>query len=45
MKIDCHQHFWKYTWEEYGWMGEEMRRVRRDFLPTHLQREISACGY
>ena len=44
MKIDCHQHFWKYTREEYGWMGEEMRRVRRDFLPTHLQREISAVG-
>ena len=33
MKIDSHQHFWQYNPEDYGWMGEEMDRVRRDFLP------------
>ena len=44
MKIDSHQHFWKYNPEDFGWMGEEMNRVRRDFLPDHLQPEISAVG-
>ncbi len=44
MKIDSHQHFWQYNPEDYGWMGEEMDRVRRDFLPDHLEREISAVG-
>ncbi len=44
MKIDSHQHFWKYNREDYGWMGEEMHSVRRDFLPAHLQQEISAVG-
>ncbi len=44
MKIDSHQHFWKYNPEDFGWMGEAMNRVRRDFLPDHLQQEISAVG-
>ena len=36
MRIDAHQHFWKYTPEEYGWITEEMAGLRRDFLPDDL---------
>ncbi|MCF7854932.1 MAG: amidohydrolase family protein [Candidatus Pacebacteria bacterium] len=38
MIIDAHHHFWMYNPEEYGWIGENMGTLRRDFLPPHLQR-------
>jgi L-fuconolactonase len=37
MRIDAHQHFWRYTEDEYGWIGPEMAALRRDFLPRDLQ--------
>jgi len=36
MKIDAHQHFWKYSVEEYDWLDESMAHLQRDFLPTDL---------
>lgn len=36
MKIDAHHHFWRYTTEEYGWIDDAMRVIRRDFLPADL---------
>ncbi|MFT3784325.1 MAG: amidohydrolase family protein [Nibricoccus sp.] len=36
MKIDAHHHFWSYNTEEYGWIDEAMRVIRRDFLPADL---------
>ncbi len=36
MRIDAHQHFWRYSPEEYGWIDEPMRAIRRDFLPPDL---------
>ena len=44
MRIDAHQHFWKYQPTEFDWIGEGMEAIRRDFLPADLQREISAAG-
>lgn len=44
MKIDSHHHFWKYNEKEYGWMDERMARIRRDFLPADLKREIDRAG-
>lgn len=44
MKIDSHHHFWKYNEKEYGWMDERMARIRRDFLPADLKREIDLAG-
>ena len=44
MKIDAHHHFWKYSPEDYGWIGEDKAVIRRDFLPPHLREEISAVG-
>jgi len=37
MRIDAHQHFWKYNSKEYPWIGED--RIRRDFLPPELAAE------
>jgi L-fuconolactonase len=42
MKIDAHQHFWQYDSEHYGWISEEMRRIRRDFMPEDLQPVLAA---
>ncbi len=41
MRIDAHQHFWRYAPELYGWMTEEMRVIRRDFLPADLGHHLA----
>ena len=43
-RIDAHHHFWHYDPAEYGWIGDEMAAIRRDFLPADLKREIDAAG-
>lgn len=42
--IDSHQHLWKYTSEEYGWITSEMEVLQRDFLPEDLHVELTAAG-
>jgi len=44
VKIDAHHHLWKYNVQDYGWMGEGMSAIRRDFLPRDLKAEIDAAG-
>lgn len=40
VRIDAHQHFWKYNKEEYGWIDDSMSILRRDFLPQDLVLEL-----
>ena len=40
MRIDSHQHFWNYSVEEYDWIDDSMKVLRRDFLPPHLKEEF-----
>jgi L-fuconolactonase len=44
MRIDTHQHFWKYNDREYGWMTGAMEKLRRDYLPLDLLPLTSAAG-
>jgi L-fuconolactonase len=44
MKIDAHQHFWKYTPAEYGWISDDMAVLRRDHLPAEFERLAAAVG-
>jgi L-fuconolactonase len=44
MRIDAHQHFWRYDAEAYAWITDEMSVLRRDFLPADLLPELSANG-
>ncbi|HYE56779.1 MAG TPA: amidohydrolase family protein [Chitinophagaceae bacterium] len=37
MKIDAHQHFWKYDPIRDSWITEAMEVIRRNFLPQDLQ--------
>ncbi|HLH36546.1 MAG TPA: amidohydrolase family protein [Alloacidobacterium sp.] len=43
-RVDAHQHFWRYTPDEYSWINEKMQVLRRDFLPAHLAGEITTAG-
>ncbi len=42
--IDSHHHFWHYNTDDYGWIGDDMAALRRDFLPADLKSEIEAAG-
>lgn len=44
MRIDAHHHFWRYTEEEFAWIGEDMARIRRDFLPEDLDPALDEAG-
>ena len=43
-RIDAHQHFWRYTAAEYGWIDDSMAALRRDFLPAELRREMDGAA-
>jgi len=42
-RIDAHHHLWRYSREEYGWIGTGMENIARDFLPADLQTEMTQC--
>jgi L-fuconolactonase len=44
MKIDAHQHFWRFAPETHGWITERMGVLKRDFLPSDLEAERIASG-
>lgn len=44
MKIDSHHHFWDFSVEEYGWIGEGMDVLKKDFGPGDLEPEIKQAG-
>jgi L-fuconolactonase len=44
MKIDSHQHFWKYNPARDLWITDAMSVLKRDFLPEDLARECQPNG-
>ena len=44
MRLDAHQHFWKYDPPEFSWVTDDMSVLRRDFAPDELARELAANG-
>lgn len=44
LRIDAHQHFWRYSTLEYAWINQEMAAIRRDFLPDALAPLLAAAG-
>jgi len=45
IKIDSHQHFWFFNEREYGWMGENMKVLKKDHLPNDLAEEQKKIGF
>ncbi len=44
MKLDSHQHFWRYDAAQYPWMTEPLAALRRDYLPPDLAKERAKVG-
>jgi L-fuconolactonase len=45
MRIDAHQHFWRYRAETHGWISDSMAGLRRDFLPADLEPLLRGQGF
>jgi L-fuconolactonase len=45
MRIDAHQHFWRYNTDEFDWIDNYMSALRRDFLPGDLKPELEGAGF
>jgi L-fuconolactonase len=45
MRIDAHQHFWKYHPDHQTWMTSDMEVLRRDYLPDELEPLLEAIGF
>jgi len=41
MRIDSHQHFWRFNPADYGWIKSDWP-IRRDFLPVDLEEQLRA---
>lgn len=44
MRIDAHQHFWRLSRGDYGWLTQSFGPIYRDFLPDDLRPLIAAEG-
>ena len=44
LSIDSHQHFWQVARGDYGWMGEHVAPLLRDFLPDDLRPHLARAG-
>jgi L-fuconolactonase len=44
-RIDAHQHFWRYTAADYGWIDKPLASLRRDFLPVDAAIAMQAAGF
>ncbi|KFC99759.1 L-fuconolactone hydrolase [Rahnella aquatilis CIP 78.65 = ATCC 33071] len=40
IRIDSHQHFWRYTPQDYRWISDEMAVLKQDFLPETLKNTL-----
>lgn len=44
MVIDSHQHFWIYEAEKHAWIDDDMKVIRKNFLPEDLKLVYQANG-
>lgn len=44
MKIDAHQHFWRYQEQKYPWIGVGMDALRKDYLPAQFEGLMQSAG-
>jgi L-fuconolactonase len=40
MRVDAHQHFWKYNAVRDTWMTDDMSVLKNDYLPNQLAKEL-----
>jgi len=44
VRVDSHQHFWRYSREGQAWIDDSMSVLQRDFMPPELERELEQAG-
>ena len=44
LRIDAHQHFWRYSPTAHAWM-DGLTAIQQDFLPTDLEPRLAALGF
>jgi len=44
-RIDSHQHFWKFDPIRDSWINDDMKAIRRDFLPADLEPVLKQHGF
>lgn len=45
MRLDAHQHFWRYDKAQHVWMTDAMAALRRDYLPEDLRPLLQQTGF
>ncbi|KMM86166.1 L-fuconolactonase [Pseudomonas taetrolens] len=45
LRLDAHQHFWRYDTASYPWIGQDMPCLRQDFQPDDLRPLLDAAGF
>ena len=45
LRIDSHQHFWKYDPVKYDWIDDSMSVIQKDFIPEDLAPILKANGF
>lgn len=45
MRIDAHQHFWKFDPVRDGWITDDMSAIQKDFMPEDLQPLLVENGF
>ena len=45
MRVDAHQHYWKYSRERYDWIDGRMAAIARDFGPDDLAPLLDDSGF
>lgn len=45
LRIDAHQHFWRYDPVNYDWITTDMAVIQKDFLPAHLEPILQQSGF
>ena len=44
MKIDTHQHYWRYQPQDFGWISDSMPVLQHDFAPADCLEPMRAAG-
>jgi L-fuconolactonase len=45
MRIDAHQHYWKTSRTDYGWLKPALGRIYADYMPEHLKPLLEQFGF
>jgi L-fuconolactonase len=45
MRIDTHQHYWRYEPADFPWIDDRLAVLRRDFGPSDVAASMAAAGF